>query len=354
MALSYTGENITGNVISLSDCALFDFEVDGTNASQIIKGFWQLRIDGTPAGTKEYVPDGDYSVSFNQELSRILETDYFSGLPYTHSAASALFDVLYGTQTTTLDPCLTEETTGGNTADFYVVNAKTQIGDSFNWSNPVVLSRRPTSYSICASQDDMMTIWGGNSGTSFEITGRGPGQSTTINVPALSVYTFPIPYISGGNVITFTVNEVTYTISVQSDCCCSGEWAEVHFLENLGGWSSYSFKCLGAAGAIRENTLACLTNSCASTGTQTAVYQSSSRPVITLVAEIDVDEFSVAFWNEFFTSTKHYLKVINSPFVSGDLFVPYTIENGDYQIYKEGETVVAEINMSPVSYDVLI
>jgi hypothetical protein len=354
MALSYTGNNITGNVVTLSDCALFDFEVTGTSASQIIKGWWQVRESGSAIGVKEYVPDGNYSVSFLNEISRVLETDYFPGLPYTHADAVGLLDILYGTQTTSLDPCLTTESTGGNTPDYYVVNAKMQAGDDFNFNNPVVLSRRPQEYTICETQDDMLTVWGGNSGTTFDITGRGIGQTTTINVPALSVYTFAIPYVSGGNVITFTINEVEYTINVESNCCCDGEWAEVHFLENLGGWSSVSFKCLGGAGAIRQNDLICVSNSCTGSGRGTTVFNAKSKPVITLIAELDVNKFSVAFWNEFFTSTKHYLKVINSPFISGDLFVEYTVDNGDYQIYREGETVIAEINMTPVNYNVLV
>jgi hypothetical protein len=369
MSVSMTKE-FFGNVISLSDCKKFEMIVSQSGSDRT-EGWFEIQESGSgdTLVRRSYRRPGTIPLLMNEQLSWLLNTP-FPGPGTTAQQLSGSwleFQVLFGEKTVD-DECNVTESTSGVLSSLVALNAKSQNHDDIDFDEPQILTRRPLRYSICEGQPDWLCVWTGDSGgIEVHVTykpSKNPGTWVTYGYSSLQakkVYAIPtnidLVAVPGSTIDIQVSGEIkqTYGVLVEA-CCCSGDYAEVAFLENLGGWSVMSFNCVDQAGARRATKRRCITDACSSNViNRTRVLDNGSKPVITLKKVLDNSEAVIDWMNEFFTSRKHLLRIAKLDKGGSPIWKwgAYTISDGSYVYHDNDQFVEFTVEMEPESYNIL-
>lgn len=358
MAITVTPVQLD-STIHLATCGRFEVQVTGGGGTTTERGWYQLSIDGVSVGSKSYLGVGTHALRFNQQLANYLLTPH----PGLVSSATSIPDAVkdwtfsYGTYISDEANCDSNSESGGSSAGAYTaVNAVLQNFDDFDFTDAFFMTRRPTSYRVCGDTSDAVTVWGGLTGATVGISSG--GAPSPVVVPAGTVMYVPlgIDNYPAGSKVDVSIDSgkgfvTAFSVFVE-DCCCTGSTEEIHFLENIGGWSVLQFDCSEDGGsAIRSHSSVCLADYCTvnSMG-RTRLINEGSAYRKKLSGSFDINRNDLPYFTEFFTSRKHLIK---QQMPNGDYkLLPCVIPNNTFQFDQQSGRLEVECEVE-LEYNVL-
>lgn len=147
-----------------------------------------------------------------------------------------------------------------------------QDWEEYDLALPLWLTKRPTVHRVCRSEHIMLSVWLPDDNYLVEVVMSGKG------IPS---ETFGLGVASDGDIFHFSLPPSMWTNLAQADsitveiqdpggepiadlekftfllgsckCCTDRQFAAIHFLEPLGGWSSLTFDCIDRNFQRRKN-----------------------------------------------------------------------------------------------------
>jgi len=359
---------LPGDAIPLSHCGRFELAVTGSGGNTVSEGYVRFYIDGTPVSAKSYYGVGTYQLKPGPTVKNALLTPH-PGLvagPTAIPEAVVDFSFEYGQRERDLQDCnATTESMLGTESGYKAVNSMLQYFDDIDFGDAFLMTRRPGSYYVCSGNSDFVTAWGGSGGGTVNLGlngtfgGINAGQQT-FAIAAESVVLIPTLQVFGsagpGDFVSVEIvgtngYRKSFEIHVKS-CCCPGQTLTVHFLENIGGWSTLAFECLEGLSAIRNHTRVCIADGCFNNPGRTSLMDAGSNIRPRFRGSFDVNKpQDINFFAEFFTSRKHLLEM-DMPDGSKAL-IPYTVVNGTYEVADQTRRIDLEFEMEPETWNVL-